>query len=241
MSSFSIIRSAPPVPGPPVSTNLVGYYDANRQVQYADRETVGELCDFSGSGVHALQATESKKPIFQRYGFDRRAAMYFDGVDDVLPVDIVNQILTIFVVGALDPSFAAGSSLQWISGADDWDRATISDLDTASFHNWKLGATSTGAAGVDSNPHFFCYRINPSANVADVYHDGKLDLDAASGNLVGGALHAFGARKHPSGRHMNFLCGLVSEIIVYTRELIDAERYETELYLSRKYDLPFAV
>lgn len=80
---LAIGGTAPNVAWSPLELDPMIWLDAP-QLALADGVSVSNWPDLSGKNHHFLQSTPSKQPIFRASGIHGKAAVQFDGVDDVM-------------------------------------------------------------------------------------------------------------------------------------------------------------
>jgi trimeric autotransporter adhesin len=239
----AIQLESPNAPAVPVAPTA--HYDAAREFAYLDGDPMPAWKDLTGRGYQAVQGAVAKQPVFRRRGIGNRPAVDFDGVDDQFELDV--PALSVFVVGRTDGN---GGTLQhWVGGTNNWTAAMAFQDGGAAFHNWFLpvdnGNTEAWVPGTvppDYGPHLFNYQIDVNAKTAQVYHDGRLDLDhTAKKNLRSGGITRLGCTRQTWYYwtfDVRFVSGLVCEVLIYDRTLTTAERVSVEDYLSRKYRIP---
>jgi hypothetical protein len=242
MSHAAFHHHEPRKKAPPSTSGLITHLDAATLITAVEGTRVGVWEDRSGVGIHAIQNTTAKRPTFVRRAIGNRPALFFDGVDDYLDID--ETAATVFVVGQNYGSVDPDVPQNWVGGDGYWgDAAAYAETDGV-YHQWILpdaagkSKTARGTAAPDNRPHIFCYRIDLVAKVADVWHDGVLDLyhPGKFGTSTGTMLR-LGARRRNQSQNHRYVHGYVAEMLAYGRALSDAERRMIEEYLARKYSL----
>lgn len=196
------------------------------------------------SAASLANATDAARPLYRVAGLSGRAALDFDGVDDILTgaLSFTNTSNTIFVVAQADV-IPAGTTGIFSGQAPDWYVGAANTGVTLSSHLQGDGVTQQTNTGVgvvyDLNPALVSYRWYAGAfgagTVGVVHRDnGSFVLDANVGtgitasNELSWALGSFS----PGAGQFN---GKIAEVIVYPVVLGVAEMQAVELYLRRKY------
>ncbi len=204
---------------------LAAWHKADSLTGLTDGDPVSQWDDSSGNDRHAVQATVSQQPLYRANILNGMPVLRFDGTDYMRSVfgATLIQPTTIFAVARVNnPGRLALDGIS--SGARHYIfRSTV---------NWEIGAgvQLKGAIAADDVTHIFSAVFNEATS--KLYLDGTLDVtgNAGSHSLTGltfGATFGFAAN----------MAGDIAEVIVCNSLLTDANRGETESYLSLKYGI----
>lgn len=183
--------------------------------------------DLSGNGHNATVPGFGRSPQLVSDGIGGQPAIQFDGIDDGFYVDpalSIGRPATFFIVFARTGT--VGRILQSASGAN-WLLGTYSNTMGFYANGWvrhgvslpsNTGYLTTGLQ-TSSSSHFYVNGDDLTSSTAPSGTIGQL--------AIGGAL---GTYNEPSN-------ALISEIIVFDRDLDETERREVEAYLANKYSL----
>lgn len=177
---------------------------------------------------HAVQATESKKPITNTRTINGLNALDFDGTDDALftPVFTHTQPTTRICVVDLDGYNGSGQTAL-MDGGDQLMRETGGAFKI--FAGIEIGST---ARNTNANIHMAVYN-----STASVYHiNGTLNV---SGNAFTGGTSGTLAlmQRNAGGGNAD---GLLGDVIEYNKVLSTAEKNNLNTYLSVKYAITVA-
>lgn len=201
---------------------------------------VSSWSDLSGVGHNASQLTLSAQPILVNNVFNGLPSLRFNGVSNFLPLAgqvLHSQQFSIFAV-VTDTSTGASNGLREIFS--NWAGANST---TSVF----LGSTNHGpistrftddyvGIGILSTPSspFVLSALSNSASVA-LYQNESLLGSRNSPLSIRNLTTAYAIGQQGPANNSEFWAGDIGAIIVYDRELTDAERIQTTQYLESKY------
>ena len=210
---------------------------------------VSSWLDKSGEGNHAAQATSTNQPTYTAGAVNGKATLSFDGTDNHMDIAGLsgttfgsNGGVTIFMV-ARQPVFdntGAGFYFGGQSGdptTQNYLGAGTSGGDSMDFRMY--GGSGTGAEVAtfyqDTLRHNIHVGLWDKTNVS-IYFNGKqggtTTSNVTSSNWTTDEAAKIG--ESAGGAYTNMH---ISEIILFNRNLSDAERQQVELYLSRKWNI----
>ena len=209
----------------------------------ADRQAIGRWNDLNPTTLnssyknHASQATSASQPLYIQNGINGLPALLFDGIDDFLSYNgnfLTNADYTIFVVEARTGSvannfFLAGSesteSNNLILGYSSNTIITHSHLGTAN----KIENTISAYGGPIPRVHSFAFGRKFGK---ESYTNGgqKIFSTSQTTPLANYANSSIG-----KAYTANYFKGFIGEIIIYSRDLNDADRKLIETYLIEKW------
>ena len=192
----------------------------------ADGDAVTTWTDSSGLGNNATQAVVDNKPLYKVNIINGKPVVRYDGIDDLLDVTTlaINQPDTIFIAVDLDVVTGghhffdtSGGARQLINGAG-WGMYAGTPLD--------------GVGAPDTNPYILSAVFNGVSSA--LYANGTLKVSGDAGaNGLSGNIHICAG----TGGADVAIDGDVSEVIIYSSALSDANRMKVEDYLSAKWGI----
>ncbi len=211
-------------------SGVLAWFDAGG-LNLADGTPVASWPDRIGTGANLTQATALKQPTFRAGVAGGRAAVRFDGDDDVLSLATEMDAKDVFLVVG---NYAFTGDDMVVMGGLTADEA----IRVRTSH--QIYASTTGGAQL----------VNSMANVPDSgFRIFQLSTDGTHASLRGNGVTL--ARTPSStvftfgqlGHYRNlatpeFFGGDVAEVLIYNRVLNVVERKRVEQYLSDKYDIP---
>jgi arylsulfatase A-like enzyme len=238
----------------------------------ADGTAVSSWADTAtsdGFNGNLSQSTVASRPVKRANALNGRAAVEFDGINDVLAssqnnaLTIANNGITVFMVATADPSGdtaeramqlgASTGNAGSIVGVDLSSSATSTDNGGAGFRFNDGRATYDVGIG-DSQFHILAFRVAQGQSYADatMYVDGTLPANTFSGNssnatsstnFSGNALELLLGTGRLSGGALapnDYFGGKIAEVLVYNEQLSAEQVNLVGNYLSTEYALPFA-
>ena len=209
----------------------------------ADRQAIGRWNDLNPATLnssyknHASQATSALQPLYIKDGINGLPALLFDGIDDFLLYNgnfLANSDYTIFVVEARTGSvannfFLAGSELtesnNLILGYSSNTTIAHSHLGTAN----KIENTISAYGSPTPRVHSFAFGRKFGK---ESYTNGGQKISSASQT---NPLASYTNSSIGKAYTANYFKGFVGEIIIYSRNLNDADRKLIETYLIEKW------
>jgi hypothetical protein len=219
-----------------------------------DGETVDRWDDNSPDDNDAVNATDSRRPLFQTNIINGNPALEFNGTK-YLDTEALSGI------GATESfhAFVVFKQNSFVAGGNDASGTFIIDRPTATNNlttfkmintdkyfyqrrddngNNLSGPISVTAANTTSFILANYYR-NTTTTREGIYLDGRLDIDQAGiGNNITGPVVRIG--NHATNIDTGGLNGYVAEVIIYNTTLTDALRRRIETYLAIKYGITLA-
>ena len=239
-------RGRPKNPGPPPFSpasipGLAFWYDAGQSQQVAPGGTVQRWADLSGNGNDAEQDTAAARPVPVTDGAGR-AALSFDGVDDVLTVMTPPDLsagLTVFVVFRVRErvDFAGLLAAGAASGADHQSFFTLQNATAASLDLQLYGRSQEAddlvIKAVDSGGIQYALFTVDAASAS--LRDANGERTDGTTSLAFGtpAAMALGARLN-DGSPFGFAAMDLFEVGLYPRVLDPAELDQLEDHLKAK-------
>jgi hypothetical protein len=230
-------------------TDLRLWLDAGAGVTL-NGSAVSSWADQSGMGNHASQTLAGKQPTLAAAAVNNKPAVRFDGIDDFLTFSLAPNGLTGMTI------FLVSASLADLNGS--WNGVTHAPLfwnETAAWGalhvspfqrvvRYRFGTGQTNNLPAYTHP----VSLGTGFSVTAVTKDGsneRLHIDGSLALSQSGKLTTIDRIRSTGnlGRGYNdntFFNGYVSEVLVYSRALSDADRQQVEQYLKLKY-LPPAV
>lgn len=196
------------------------WLDASQIVGLNDGDSVATWSDLSGNANNATQATASKKPLYKVNRITAKAAVLFDGVDDVLdiPTITVGSNATLFVVF----NFTAAVGLRPFGGAagNYWFYGNQYVVGTDRYHSQAMGFTGNVLATYRNNANTMTVRNN-GTNVS-------LNAPVFSGPYTG-ASDGVGAAG------LSYHSGDIAMVLCYNTPLTDQQITQVEDYIRGIY------
>ena len=219
------------------------------KVDHGDGDVVSTWTDSSGNSLDLTQGTTSKKPVFKESVFKNRAALLFDGADDVLSCDSSDYAsltnYSLLLVFKIESTSGGGTFMGLGDQVAIFPRIKAFQLDASSPRN--IGTISKNDAGANVNILFgtdseadkvyIGIIINDSGTSFKQYINGAENVTSATSydfnsyadinRLAIGASHSLNG-----GTTSNVY---IAEVAVFDRVLTDVERNNIESKYSRKY------
>ena len=209
----------------------------------ADRQAIGRWNDLNPATLnssyknHASQATSALQPLYIKDGINGLPALLFDGIDDFLLYNgnfLANSDYTIFVVEARTGSvannfFLAGSELtesnNLILGYSSNTTITHSHLGSANKIENTISAYDIPIPRVHS------FAFGRKFGKESYTNGGQKISNASQTNPLASYTNSSIGKAYTA----NYFKGFVGEIIIYSRNLNDADRKLIETYLIEKW------
>lgn len=165
--------------------------------------------DYSGNNRDFVQATAGNQPMLTANAANGRAAVTFDGSDDVLAHTLVSEISVPYTVVAVI-RLAGGSGNRHFFGAGG--SAVSIGVETPGVFMAYAGSLLESSVSADANWHLYMVVINGS--FARIRIDGTTDTGNSGTRGLGSSLRvgAFNTASNPWP-------GDVAELLVYDRDL----------------------
>ncbi|MES2962197.1 MAG: hypothetical protein V4694_07445 [Pseudomonadota bacterium] len=238
-------------------SNLVLWYETSLDSSFiGDEKTDGSAISTwydnnpnAATKNNATQTTTANKPLFIANAFNSGIpAVRFDGTNDYLLFDgsgVINSSYTIFVV---EQKRSSQSNNYFIGGTSN-NNANLalgykSDTSTSLGH-WSNDLDYTNSIFAYSTPvtrlHTAAFNITPSlSNSGKRYWfngSGTSNTIKASNTSQTDPLTAYPGSAVGRFTVNSYFNGDLAEIIIFNRNLTDAERLAVESYLGKKYNL----
>ncbi|MHC5058039.1 MAG: LamG-like jellyroll fold domain-containing protein [Planctomycetota bacterium] len=221
------------------------WFRADRGANPGRERRVGSWADSSGKGRDAAQSTPKRRPVLARAG--GRPVVRFDGADDHLgftwdPDGLAG--MTIVTVSSCSRDVDTGRhnverAVVWWGQDSGWGNVLVAPhqrgvgirFGTGQTGNWpRYARPEPLAAGVLT----ITTALHDGASGTDhIYVDGArvVSEEGKRKVLAGNLGRGFLGR----GEYDTYFPGDIAEVLVYSRELSEAERRGVEGYLGRKY------
>lgn len=213
---------------PSTLSGVTAWYDAGG-LNLADGAPVASWPDRVGTGVNLSQATANKQPTFRTGMVGGRAAVRFDGSDDVMSLASETDVKEVFVVMG---NFVSNGDDQVLLGGLTADEAikirTSRELyayNGAEFLQSRAKVPQTG---------FRIFQFTSDGTSATLRGNGVTVAKTATSTVL--TFGQVGQYRNQTGP--GFLGADVAEILLYNRVLNVVERKKVEQYLADKYGLP---
>lgn len=227
------------------TSGLVFWMDATRE-SIADAAAVSQLTDWSGNGRHAVQETAARQPVFDIDGLNSKPTVTFDGGDGLVTaaVDLTGtQAVTAFLV--LLATGAAGTQIICEFGPNVTDTTAFSFFRTSDQIEARINGdvglarfVTTSTIITTAKTYSAVLDKSLATEEATAWIDGATagtrPSDSNNTNTYGNRAFSIGARD-AGGTIANGFVGSLSEVLVYNRALITAERQAIEAYLKAKW------
>lgn len=227
---------------------LVMWLKADAITGLADGEPVAKWDDASPSQLFSAQEELSKRPVWIQSAIGGKPVVRFDGQDDALMVDYCRGLLypyynsTLFAVVRSDKGGSIISHGHTNLSVSTHNQGTLSYASayqefTSGEYLWPgLKTTKPGAVPLSAPAVLSMRRISPDQRGTALFVNGRRD---DNGTAIGyhsmNSANGFVGAGYTGKR--NFWQGDIAEIILYGRDLSDAELTVVESYLERKYQI----
>lgn len=233
--------SSVPVFNPNYVDGLTLWLDASAMLgSYTDGQAVPIWTDRSGFVYNAQQGTASKQPVLRLNQIAGRPVIRFDGVNDFYDISgpsFDRQNVTIFIV--MRGTTVASSSRTLLGMTDGASTVRYCGVGGATNLNGKIWTAEDDDPILDT-------QYLPNESVFLTYMGTAAGIRGwKNGNFFGFGNHTNPGTADTSiriGNHYSgsvYFQGDVAEIIIYNRQLSEAERTEVELYLRYRYKIQF--
>lgn len=197
--------------------------------------------DVSGNGNHAVQNTQSKKPIINNNTLNNKPSIKFDGIDDNLTLDIslTSNKLSSFILikNYSNIQNAAGFVLFDTTVIHDWSTQNSIILFLINSNNFSAYRNSSEVLYSSLNYDFALYKLIANGNILSAQkNQNSISQINSSGNfnINKGVIGS----RFSSGNYNLFIDAEVLEIIVFDTVLSSNEKNDIENYLMNKYAPP---
>ena len=235
---------------PTAIDNCILWLDADDKESIIESSSlVSSWLDKSGEGNNALQGTSTNQPTYIAGAVNGRATLSFDGTDNHMDIAGLsgttfgsNGGVTIFMV-ARQPVFDNGGG-GFYFGGQSGDPTTQNYLGAGTSGGNSMDFRMYGGSGTGAEVATFYgdtdgYNIHvglwDKTNVS-IYFNGKQGGTTTS-NVTSSNWTTDEAAKIAESAVGAYTNMHISEIILFNRNLSDAERQQVELYLSRKWNI----
>ncbi len=243
--------AAPPSVGSPPTAGLHLWFKADAGVSETTSNRVAQWNDQSSYGLHAIQTTDSKRPVYVENVINGRPIVRFDGVDDDMRFgtwDIDGlQAMSIAMVSANtrfqtsqygDEGGEHGTThapINWHENGD-WGTTYLSPFQRSI--SWRFGTGEPDNINVYLRPQ----SIEGEFTITVSVKNGTSEYLYLDRNLVKSKLNA----RATLANHVNYgdlarargntwFAGDIAEILVYAKALSDSERIQVQDYFRSKY------
>lgn len=205
----------------------------------ATDEGVGTWQDQSGNGYHVTQTTNTDRPVYKATGGPGgKPCIQFDGSDDFFTSSThlwESDDFSIFIV--MKYASATRNVSEWVLNKIQW---LIFGSNAAAGYKDQLALLNSSYKFDRWQPktatfHILYFDVVAGTNTSNNYKDGaaqtRTQNDSSAGMNNGTDALLIGKNA------AEFFQGSISEIIVFSRQVTDAERTSLENYLNKKYDL----
>jgi hypothetical protein len=229
-------------PDPSSVSGLHAWFAADRDLNtraVGEDRFVTEWRDLSGQRRHAAQTSSSRQPRWIESAIAGNPALRFDGSDDFMeaPIGDLRNGMTLFMVARVHASGGAYDSYLGLSGAG---------LGNVLYHVGSGGGRGLGITQPNQN-------LSNNTQPSDQFELIRIEADGAynqrmtrvaSGESVVTRLTrtdgivsslTLGASRNGSNGIADFLPVDIAEVVLFERELDEAETAEVEAYLAGKY------
>jgi hypothetical protein len=204
----------------------------------SDGTQISTWADRSGNSRDATQATGGAQPKLYNNVLNGKKVVRFDGVDDVMEVDLTNPIsqpITIFAV-------TKQSGLPSVNGrvihSSDPNLAGSTffplGLNSSGNHLWNFGTDTV--TGVSFSSNFAIYGVIANGSQSATFRNGA-SLFTGNPGSNGIARYLYVGNLQSGLRGLN---GDIAEILIFSTALSALNRQRVERYLGAKYAITVA-
>ncbi len=215
----------------------------------SNNDLVSSWNDISGNKIKVTQGTTANQPQYRVSGINNLPSINFDGFSDVLysttvPISTGNGQYTMVAVWKSNAVSASSlmviqKSATSISGANADIWLNGSSLGMSGFSN-DVSGLGTIAAGVNYIYTMVVNNFNATNNISGYLNSNTATQQTSpnvSGLSVGNAYFSIGARVNGVASYSNYSNVLLSEVMVFNRNLKPFEITLINNYLSKKYNI----
>ena len=222
---------------PPVTDGLQLLLDASEASSLATDELgrVSQWNDLSGGGHHAVQGTQANRPTYNSVGLNGRPSLGFSGSSILsTPAFMVFSNHTIFVVAQAATSGESDILGSGSVGADG-DVLIMNYQNHYRGHHWTGGgAVAVLDSGLPSVLTPTIYEQVSGDTFMRIYRGVQLDNATATSSPHVSVVKQVSLGSRFTGGGPCFV-GEMSEVLIYSRALSDAERSQVNSYLAAKW------
>jgi len=217
-----------------------------------DGQQVGNWTDLSCNAQPATQPTSTFAPTWQRYAFNGKPALYFDGVNgnywlqgNSAPVAVAGSARTYFVVAkaACNATGYTGGFLFSNKVTANVSAIEFTKNGTGIYHGDNFccnhpEVTSVAFESGQNQPFVGSWRTGGTGTNLDFWFNGASQITANANFVEDNGINAYAIGNRLDGAPVtsdNDWQGHIAEVIVYDIALTDAERIAVEAYLTAKY------
>lgn len=228
------------------------WFDANAISGLTNGQAVSQWDDRSGNGNNAVQTNNPRKPTYLTGQVNSLPSIKFDGINDCLFTGSIPDLnitdLSWFVVGKADNNSHTGFFLsnKYTTGVGASSyRAWGTYVSNSTMSLYNVAHNSGGgsyAANLQWQPGYNVitgiWDVVCNNTLSNWKNESKKGISKGvyTANPDGHIKTSFGCNTNLT----NYLKGQISEVIVYSRKLNDAERIIVDNYLATKYNLSVA-
>ncbi len=218
---------------PPLHGNLGVWFDAADESVFVkdSSDKISQWDDKGGRGSHATQATSSKQPLYVANVTGGKSVVRFDGAEELDLASSAFPLLDSPVTGFIVSRQAANGPLERVlSMAVSGSTKMVVRYNTGGMNYFNNGVNT--ARDIDNTSFNITRFIHGSgSNMSLAINSGAKDSDTSA--LFGS--DATGIRIGAGPGSSEAFHGDIAEIIIYDRELADAETRQVEQYLFNKW------
>lgn len=213
----------------------------------SNNDLISSWNDLSGNGIKLTQSTGANQPKYLLNGINNLPSISFDGTSDVLNSTAVpiakgsNQytIIAVLRTGVLSGSkLPVGQSQLVTSGAGEIF------FNSANLQFSGLSNASPAITTLTANTNYIIAIVIDNQNVSGnifgyVNSNNSSNISSASPSLlsIGADFFSLGGRTDSAGVYEQYADVLISEILVFNRNLTPSEVAVINNYLSKKYNI----
>ena len=234
--------------------SLYYWFDASQGVTdslggaIANNEGVGTWNDLSGHGYHVTQTTNTDRPVYKTGAVSGYPGIQFDGSDDFLASAAHfwgSDNISIFVVAkwtAETTTRVLVDKYSTVSNKRQWRYYYDTVADSTRFVSSTNGTSATILAIKKDIPTvgtWILQSLISNGSSGSFYLDGSSIKTGTTSTIYDNSLNklGIGAAQTTDGTLAGFFHGVISEIVIFSKNLSTTEQVAIEAYLNRKYDL----
>jgi len=222
--------------------NLVLHLDADAIEGLNDNDTVETWSDLSGEENDVTQETLDNRPLYKTNVLSGKPVVRFDGTNDSLRISsniLSGSSFSVFIVKNQDNTSVDARSIV-AHNTDDggwpsWSIQNNSSRDTRFFvYTGETPHAIEGTTSISNGVfHIVTARYSSSADLWDLYVDGRLDVSGNKTGSLGRATDWIDIGYYPTSDV--YYKGDIAEILIYDSVLSTQDKEEVERYLGNKW------
>jgi hypothetical protein len=226
-----------------------GWWKVDSISGLSDGDSVASWSDSSGNNLTLSQATGSAKPTYVSYtdgGINGKPVITFDGTSDYLTLssslDLGTQHIITIVFrynASLGANYASNTVRNLIYGSNS--TASIDLFSGTINYNVNDGTASGSTSWTPTKNKWYILsfkRLTASSNTVAVYLNGaRLSNITLSGANTANSFTFNTIGKQNSSYTTPYFGGQIAEIVTTTTDVDDLKVFQTQAYLSRKYNI----